>query len=141
MNAMKSGEVDTGIIEPKQIPEAENSGLNVTTFQVNWYGLSIFDRDGAMVPALADPRVGQAINYAIDEEAILGAVELGYGERTDQTFNTQSEAYSADYDDRYPFDPAQARELLKDAGYEDGFGVPMPSSSSMDPAMLAASAQ
>jgi peptide/nickel transport system substrate-binding protein len=141
MNAMKSGEVDTGIIEPKQIPEAEKSGLNVTTFQVNWYGLSIFDRDGAMVPALADPRVRQAINYAIDDEAILTAVELGYGERTDQTFNTQSEAYNPDYDERYPFDPDKARELLKEAGYEDGFDVTMPSSSSMDPAMLAAVAQ
>ncbi|WP_119696961.1 ABC transporter substrate-binding protein [Microbacterium halotolerans] len=141
MNAMKSGEVDTGIIEPKQIPEAEKSGLNVTTFQVNWYGLSIFDRAGEIVPALADARVRQAMNYAINGEAILKAVDLGYGEPTDQTFNVDSEAYEPEYDDYYSYDPDRAGELLAEAGYEDGFSITMPSSSSMDPAMLAAVGQ
>ena len=141
MNAMKSGEVDTGIIEPKQIPEAEKSGLNVTEFQVNWYGLSIFDRGGEIVPALADVRVRQAMNYAVNGDAILKAVDLGYGEPTDQTFNVDSEAYAPEYDDYYSYDPDKARELLAEAGYEDGFSMTMPSSSTMDPAMLAAVGQ
>ncbi|NQX10434.1 peptide ABC transporter substrate-binding protein [Microbacteriaceae bacterium VKM Ac-2855] len=141
VNALKSGEADAGIVEPKAIPEAEGSGLNVTTFQVNWYGLSLFDRDGAMVPALGDVRVRQAINHAIDSDAILQAVELGYGELTDQTFNTESEAYIEADDDAYPYDVEKAKELMAEAGYSDGFEVTVPSTSSMDPAMVAAVTQ
>ncbi|WP_456284766.1 ABC transporter substrate-binding protein [Microbacterium sp. JZ101] len=141
MNALKSGEVDTAIIEPKSIPEAKSAGLGVTTFQVNWYGLAIFDRDGAIAPELADVRVRQALNYAIKSEDILDAVELGYGDPTDQTFNVASEAYIEGYDDYYEYDPERARDLLAEAGYGDGFSLTMPSSSSMDPAMLAAIAQ
>jgi peptide/nickel transport system substrate-binding protein len=141
MNALRSGEVDTGVIEPKSIPEADAAGLGVSTFQVNWYGLAIFDRDGAMVPALADVRVRRAISYAIQTDAILDAVELGHGETTDQGFNTDSEAYLPGLDEAYTYDPDRARKLMAQAGYADGFEVTMPSSSNMDPAMLAAVGQ
>lgn len=141
MNALRSGEVDTAIIEPKSIPEAQTAGLNVSTFQVNWYGLAIFDRDGTMVPALADARVRQAISCAINSDAILSAVELDYGEPTDSTFGTKTEAYLPDLDTAYTYDPDRARSLLADAGFADGFRVSMPSSSNMDPAMLAAIGQ
>ena len=141
INALKSGEIDTSIIEPKTIPEARAAGLNVSTFQVNWYGLAIFDRDGDIAPPLADVRVRQAISYAINSEVILEAVELGFGTPTDSTFGTASEAYLEELDTAYSHDPDQARSLLAEAGYADGFTVSMPSSSSMDPAMLAAVGQ
>lgn len=141
MNALKSGEVDTGIIEPKSIPEAQAAGLEVETFQVNWYGLSLFDRDGAMVPALADVRVRQAMNYAIQVDEILEAVELGYGTATDQTVSTVSEAFEPAFDTAYEYDPDRARELLAEAGYADGFDLTMPGTATMDPAMRAAVAQ
>lgn len=141
MNALKSGEIDTAIIEPKSIPEAETAGLNVTTFQVNWYGLAIFDRDGTIAPELADPRVRQAISYSINTDNILEAVELGYGAATDSTFGTESEAYLDDLDLAYTYDPERARSLLAEAGFADGFELTMPRSSTMDPAMLAAVAQ
>ena len=126
LNALKSGEIDGALGDAKSIAEAEASGLTAQTMQGDWQGIFIVDREGTKVPALADERVRQAMNYAIDGDGILEAVRLGEGESTTQVFNPTSLAYDADLDDAYPFDPDKARELLAEAGYADGFDITMP---------------
>lgn len=126
LNALKSGEINAAQADAKSIAEAEASGLTASTMQGDWQGLFIVDRDGSKVPALADPRVRQAMNYAIDGDGILRAVRLGEGESTTQVFSPTSQAYDASLDDAYPFDPERAKELLAEAGYPDGFTITMP---------------
>lgn len=126
LNALKAGEIDATLADAKSIAEAKASGLTAQTMQGDWQGLFILDRDGSVVPALADERVRQAMNYAIDGAGILQAVRLGEGEVTTQIFNPSSAAYDASLDDAYPFDPEKARELLAEAGYPDGFTITMP---------------
>lgn len=126
LNALKSGQVDAGIIEAKSLKEAESSRLKVTTEPVDWHGLFIADREGKTVPALGDVRVRQAINMAIDAEAILKNLQLGQGEVTDQIFNTKSQAYVTELDNKYTFDVDAAKKLMSEAGYADGFEVSMP---------------
>lgn len=126
LNALKTGQVDVGQVEAKSVAEAEQSGLSIARIPVDWQGLFIADRAGSMVPALADLRVRQAINYVFDKEAILQNLQLGEGEVTGQPFNPRSAAYVGDLDGAYGYDVERATELMAEAGYPDGFDVSMP---------------
>lgn len=126
LNSLKSGEIDAALADAKSMAEAEASGLTAQTMLGDWQGLFIIDRDGSSVPALADERVRQAMNYAIDSAGLLKGVRLGQGETTTQIFNPSSLAYDSALDSAYPFDPDKARKLLAEAGYADGFTITMP---------------
>ncbi|WP_297108739.1 ABC transporter substrate-binding protein [uncultured Devosia sp.] len=126
LNALKSGQIDAGLSEARAVADAEANGLVVNRIDVDWFGLIMADREGKIVPALADPKVRQALNMTFDGKSILEFVELGYGRLTDQIFPTSSEAYVAELDDVYPYDPEAAKALLAEAGYPDGFEILMP---------------
>lgn len=126
LNALKSGQIDSGLSEARAVADAEANGLVVNRIDVDWFGLIMADREGKIVPALADPKVRQALNMTFDGKSILEFVELGYGRLTDQIFPTSSEAYVAELDDVYPYDPEAAKALLAEAGYPDGFEILMP---------------
>lgn len=65
-----------------------------------------------------DERVRQAINYAVDRQAIIDTAWGGYGQPI-ASFVPPTEAYYEDLTDVYPHDVAKAKELLKEAGQED----------------------
>lgn len=66
-----------------------------------------------------NPKVRQAINYAINKEALNKVVFNGYADTSTGVvpnkveFATQFKAW--------PYDPKKAKELLKEAGYPNGF--------------------
>ena len=69
-------------------------------------------------PQLQDIRVRQAIAYSVDREAvILGAVG-GFGMPICEIVVPATVPWNAEYCP-YPYDPAKARELLKEAGKSD----------------------
>ncbi len=68
-----------------------------------------------------DVRVRQALNYAIDKDAFIEVVMAGYGSPLDSVLpNT---IFNYQQQDLYTYDLDKARELLTEAGYEDGFEV------------------
>jgi len=74
-------------------------------------------------PALEDPRVRQAINHAIDVEAIAQGLVSPQSHRTASIF---PDARSIGFDPDLPpmrFDSDLARALLADAGVEDGLDL------------------
>jgi len=65
-------------------------------------------------PILADARVRQAINYAVDKQTVL---DVAYGGgRIIGTFMDATNAYYKDFTSLYPYNPDKARSLLKEAG-------------------------
>ena len=70
-------------------------------------------------------KVRQAINFAIDRNRINKVVEAGQGEVTYQQFPKNSPYHDPSLDNVYKYDPAKARELLKEAGYPNGFTFTM----------------
>ena len=127
LNAVLSGQVEATILDAATAKQAEGAGLTrIEDYRVDWQGLVLMDRAGEMVPALADVRVRQAINHALDRETLLESILLGYGETTEQVFGPDSGAYVEELDQSYAFDPDLAKELLDDAGYGDGFDLPVP---------------
>ncbi|MEU9919344.1 ABC transporter substrate-binding protein [Streptomyces sp. NPDC051001] len=127
LNAVKSQQVDVIGGKTTMIDAAKSAGLDVKSAPLDMQGLVIADRAGKTVPALADVRVRQAINYAIDGAGILKSIDKGFGTHTTQIFNPKGEAYDPALNSRYPFDPNKAKQLLAEAGYKNGFTLPMAS--------------
>jgi peptide/nickel transport system substrate-binding protein len=126
LNALKSGQVDVTRITTEQIAEAEASGFRVQYGSWTYVTLQFRDPDGGKSVPLRDVRVRQAMAYAFDREAIAESIDLGYGEVSSQILIEGNPGYIEGGDDRYPYDPEKARELLADAGYADGFDLVLP---------------
>jgi ABC-type transport system substrate-binding protein len=70
-----------------------------------------------------DKRVREAINIAINREAIVERLYAGEGGPTPSFFSGPgSFGFNADLPG-YPYDPVRAQQLMQDAGYGDGFEV------------------
>lgn len=69
-------------------------------------------------PPLNDPRVRLAISYAIDRDKIASEVYSGYATPSSSLIPEGIIGYK---DSEVHYNPDKARELLKEAGYEDGF--------------------
>jgi peptide/nickel transport system substrate-binding protein len=85
--------------------------------------VTLFDREGTLVPALADQQVREAINHAIDREGITLAMAGDYGTASGQLVIPGGFGSDESINDLYPYDPDLAIEMLEDAGYGDGFDL------------------
>lgn len=141
LNAILSGQVDATLLDYPTTAPAVNGGLTLKQSFVDWSGILLWDRSGEKVKALGDVRVRQAINHAFDRPAMLKALLGGTGAVTNQVFSPTSGAYDDALDKAYPYDPAKAKALLKQAGYPNGFELPMPNITFANAAMAAFIAQ
>lgn len=127
VNAIATGEINGAQLPGSgSIRQIEAAGFTLYPQEISFNGLLILDRDGVTNKALADVRVRQAINYAIDRKAMLEAAANGLGTVTTQVIGPSSPAYDPALDGRYPYDPAKARQLLAAAGYPQGFQLTLP---------------
>jgi peptide/nickel transport system substrate-binding protein len=131
LNALRSGQIDAASGDSRAVAEAEASGLTVSKRPVDMFGIFLADRDGSIVPALADVRVRKAINMAVDTASVLKFVDKDFGTLTDQPVVPPNALYDASLEGTYSFDPAAAKALMAEAGYADGFTLPMPELASM----------
>ncbi len=119
-NAVRSGQATISLIEPRQIPEAKSQGLAVQIVEKS----ALWDiYINVSRPGLNDVRVRQAIMHAIDREALAEAMGYGSAKPTQQLWASNSQYYIKELDQRYPFDQAKARALLKEAGFEKGLEI------------------
>lgn len=124
--ALEAGEVDAAALDVATRDAALDLGLTEYASLDGWQGLVLLDRDGQVNPAMGDYRVRQALNYAFDREAMLATLNPDNGEVTNQVFGTASGAYIPEMEEKYPYDPEMARDLLEQAGYGDGLTLTMP---------------
>jgi dipeptide transport system substrate-binding protein len=91
--------------------------------------LNVLEQEGLNIGYLAmntqkkpfdDRRVRQAINYAINKQAIIDAVYLGAGKAAKNPIPPTIWSYNDAVQD-YPYDPEKAKSLLAEAGLADGF--------------------
>ena len=69
---------------------------------------------------LQDVTVRQALNYAVNKQAIIDNLFEGMPTLATQGVSHQAYGFNPDLKP-YPYDPNKARHLLSEAGYEDGF--------------------
>jgi peptide/nickel transport system substrate-binding protein len=135
LNAVDSGQVDiAGDILPNQLAAARDAGLRVDVRNYKVPGMQILDLDGKIVPALGDERVRRAIGLLIDRAAIGQAIYAGEGDPTPAgLFGPESPWFCEACQEIFPVEPdvEQAKALLADAGYADGFSMDVPSNDSL----------
>ncbi|MFJ8666275.1 ABC transporter substrate-binding protein [Streptomyces sp. NPDC093600] len=125
LQAVRTGQADAMGITANQVNTAKSGGLQVVGSPSVFVGVNLADRGGTLAKPLKDVRVRQALNYAVDRDAITKAVVQKYGHSTSQISLPGLDGFAADYDNRYPYDPAKAKKLLAEAGYPKGFSLKM----------------
>ena len=123
LNAFRAGEIDaTGVGSRDRLATAKEMGDAIdirTALNPATYLLTI----NSTAPGLGDPKVREAIMTGIDREQ-LAAIRfqgLGYTEDLPGSFNPYQtqEGYEDNFGDLVKYDPEKAKQLLKEAGYDE----------------------
>ena len=120
--ALETGEIDINYtVAPSDVAYVNSSpnlnmlrGMNIATEYIGFnFRKTPFN----------DVRVRQAINYAIDMNAVLNAAYMGTGGVANGPINSMIWASAADRLEPFTFNPVRARQLLAEAGYPNGFST------------------
>jgi peptide/nickel transport system substrate-binding protein len=123
--ATRLGELQTGGVDlvqdvpTDQIAELEADGLVVNPYEAFQLQYVFMIADDPALPTY-DVKVRQALNYAVDADAIIENVLSGLGSHIASPIGPGYLGYNPDVKP-YPYDPEKARELLAEAGFADGF--------------------
>ena len=117
---LESGSVDIAYdIAPSDLPAVEDNAdltlLNTPNLGAEYLGLNVQSDT-----PLQDVKVRQAISHAIDVDAIINTVYMNVGDHMAGPINELVFGYNEDLTPT-PYDVETAKELLAEAGYEDGF--------------------
>jgi peptide/nickel transport system substrate-binding protein len=98
---------------------AQKSGLKVTTDVARGWGAYFLSLNYNKAP-FNNPKVVQAVQYAINRQQFADQLSFGLGTPSAQPFPPTSPAFNASVNSEYTFDPAKAKQLLAEAGYQPG---------------------
>lgn len=112
--ALESGQVDIatglGAQDAQRLKGAGFTTAAVPSLQAQYLGINV------KRPNLSDVRVRQALNYAIDKQAIVKTVFLDTFTVLDSVLTPGSFGYKSQ-DSKYDYNPSKAKELLSAAGF------------------------
>lgn len=124
--ALKTGQIDAGLVGSADVEQVEGSGFDVLKQQGQTTRLLLTDHLGEVVKPLGDLKVRQAMNMVFDKESMAKNLYQGLAEPTPQVFRKGTAAYIDGMEDPYPFDVDAAKKLMEEAGYADGFDLELP---------------
>lgn len=122
--ALLSGDIDLSLVDLEELERLHRKGFHVlstSAAQVKSY--SFRNVGGAEDSPVKDIRVRQALNYAVDKDAIVALMPEGArasGQPAAEGVFGYDPAIAP-----YPYDPQRARALLAEAGYPNGFDLTM----------------
>jgi len=117
VNAIQSGAID--LVAEHHFSYEQSKAIGASGWQVDTEvtdNIFLWGHACKSRPPFDDVRVRQALNYAIDRDAINAAVYDGKGEPMWGFFSSSSPYYNPDLEGYYDYDPARARQLLSEAG-------------------------
>ena len=119
---LQTGETDIAAVSREKVAEVKAAGYNVFT-RLNDQVLVVYMQQQWDQVPVADRRVRQALNLALDKEAIMNFVFAGQGVPVAMyPVGSNGVAGGADATlQPYGYDPQKARQLLAEAGYPNGF--------------------
>ena len=123
--ATRAAELEAGGVHliqdvlPDQIDDLEEAGLIVLPDEAFQLQYVFFVADDETLPTY-DLKVRQALNYAVDVDAIIENLLAGLGSHIASPIGPGYLGYNPDVAP-YPYDRQKALDLLAEAGYADGF--------------------
>jgi peptide/nickel transport system substrate-binding protein len=115
--ALQSGQIDVASLPASKVEEAKSVDLNVTIAR----SLSASDASiNLNKEPFTNPKVVEAFRYAFDRQAFVDVLTTGYGSITHQPFPEGHVAFNPEVEDLWDYDPEKAKELLAEAGYDEG---------------------
>ncbi len=127
--ALESGQVNVAYIAGNQVAAAKAAGFKIAVIPSEV--VDELDIQTTTAP-FDNPKVVEAINYAIDRQAIVQVQAAGYGSVAYQPFPQGFVGYSPQLANLYPYNPAKAKQLLAEAGYSHGLKVTLTNDSPVD---------
>ena len=124
--ALKTGDFDlVNGVAGRDVPGVE-SDPNLQIYRLPWsatqYMIAFNARPGARFAGDNMKKVRQAVNYAIDREALAKALGAGIGEANYYHLVPGAIGFN-DKLPRYEYNPDKAKQLLSEAGMPNGFEV------------------
>jgi peptide/nickel transport system substrate-binding protein len=117
VSGLQTGVYTFADLPPSQATAAKAAGLDV--FVQPGYNASNISLN-VNKPPFDNPKVVDAVRYAVNRQEFVDKLTFGYGQATDQPFPPDYVAYDPQSAGRYPFDLAKAKQLLAEAGYSPG---------------------
>ncbi|XAZ30123.1 ABC transporter substrate-binding protein [Paenarthrobacter ureafaciens] len=125
IQAMQAGQVQAALGDATTLPAARAAGLQVIAPPQALSGINLADRDGKVSKPLGDVRVRQALNMAVDRKVIAKAL-YGSEDLALSQYALKGQApFGEELNEKYQYDPQKAKALLTEAGYPDGFTLPV----------------
>lgn len=117
---LQTGEIDLTLLQPSQVEKvSKQSGIHIYNVDTADYRTMMFNMKK---PLWQDINVRKAFSYAIDREAIVDGLLLGYGFPAYSPL--QMNSYRNEEIEKYEFDIEKANLLLEQSGWilsNDGF--------------------
>ncbi|MCW2571269.1 MAG: putative dipeptide transporter precursor, rane component [Frankiales bacterium] len=117
VSGLQTGVYNFADIPPSQLAAAKAAGLS--TFVQPGFNANNLSLNVNKAP-FNNPKVVDAVRYAVDRKEFVDKLTFGSGQATDQPFPPGYVAYDPQSADLYPYDPAKAQALLAAAGYKPG---------------------
>jgi peptide/nickel transport system substrate-binding protein len=123
--ALEAGEVDIAPNVPHSAAARveQSQSLRLLSIPSLRQFATFFDTDNPKAKPLQDLRVRQALNLAIDRATICKQIFAGRCTPKDAQYLSKWHSGYNPGLKAYPYDPAQAKKLLADAGFASGFEV------------------
>ncbi|WP_433085633.1 ABC transporter substrate-binding protein [Dactylosporangium sp. CA-052675] len=112
--ALQSGQYDVAQIPGSQVEAAKAAGLTVQV--IPSLVVAVLDVNIAKKP-FDDPKVAEALRYAVDRAALLKTAQFGHGEVAYQPFPKGYAGYNPALEGVYAHNPEKARQLLAESTY------------------------
>lgn len=123
LSALEAGQVDVAQVQPiTNAKAATAAGLKVDAPLTLYMAMALADRNSKPLNNLL---VRQALNYAVNRNAIAKLLGNGYGLATDEMAVPGDDSYVPGLKNYYAYNPAKAKRLLGKAGYPHGFTLPV----------------
>ena len=115
--ALKAGDVDVAFLPPASEVNALKNDPNIKVYTPLTNRVIFI----ALLPKgpLADPKVRQALNYAVDKEAIVKNIMFGLASPLKAPVPDHFFGFCPQQP--YEYNPEKAKQLLAEAGYPNGF--------------------
>jgi ABC-type transport system substrate-binding protein len=129
LSSLESGQVNVAYIAGNQVAAAKAAGFKIDVIPSE--AVDELDIQTTTAP-FNNPKVVQALNYAINREALVQVQESGYASPAYQPFPKGFVGYSPALANEYPYNPAKAKQLLAQAGDSSGLSITLTSSGAAD---------